>query len=267
MHDTVRLIIVLSLPQTILQVFKISFYDIRLDFQYDSEFKTGRFVCENTDVRWVIYLGLSLMVAAYMLCAFVAWCARDLPAAFNESTNVFKTAAVSAIVSVVALALQVYLDQPSTSPSASVSNDIQEYRAVSLGFAHRLQPQAIVAVAYIVLLPMVTLYYMVIPHMKRVLTSEKIVVSSLLKQMAPTVPGEGSVEEVETSSEKLRRREAAQSIIDQHYTASAVSTTPEFSQMPKSARIVMKRGEAIPPSVENELYRLEKVIGSIKHNM
>lgn len=121
MHDTVRLIIVLSLPLTIIQVLKICFYDIRLDFQYDSDFKTGRFACDNSDAIWVIYLVLSMMVLQYMLCAFVAWCARDLPAAFNESTNIFKTAAISSIVSVVALALQAYLDDPSTSPSVSVS--------------------------------------------------------------------------------------------------------------------------------------------------
>lgn len=121
MNDTLRLIIVLSLPQTILQILKVIIYDIRLDFQYDDEFNTGRFVCDVHESRWTNYVGLTLIIAQYLLCCYVAWCARDLPAAFNESTNVFKTAAASAIVSVIATVLQVYLELPSTSPSVSVS--------------------------------------------------------------------------------------------------------------------------------------------------
>ena len=122
------------------------------------------------------------------------------------------------------------------------------------------------AIAFIAALPMVAVFYMVVPHVKRALTGEKVVVSSLLKQMAPTVPRERSMGE-ETPSEKLRRREAVQTASDQRSTASSVSTVPDFASIPASARIMMKRGEAIPPSVESELYRLEEVIGSIKHNM
>ena len=123
------------------------------------------------------------------------------------------------------------------------------------------------AVAFIACIPMVAIFYMVIPPVRRVLTGEKVVVSNLLKEMTPTVPQEGSIREAETPSDKLRRRQASQTASDQRSTASSVSTNPDIASVPTSARIVMKRGEAIPPSVENELYRLEEVIGSIKYNM
>ena len=138
---------------------------------------------------------------------------------------------------------------------------------VSWGSAHMYLPQSMMAIVYIAVLPMVALFYMVIPPVKRVLTGEKVVVSNLLKQMTSTVPRGGGVGKAETPSEKLRRQEAVQTASDQRSAASSVSTVPDFASIPISAKIVMKRGEAIPPSVENELYRLEEVIGSIKHNM
>jgi hypothetical protein len=119
-NDGIRLILVLSSPQILLQVINTCLYDGGLTFQYDEELMTAREVCDDTDHRWARYAGLTLILLQYLLCLYIAWCSRDLPAAFNETSQIFKAALWGGVIILSLVLLQIFFDLPSTSPSLSV---------------------------------------------------------------------------------------------------------------------------------------------------
>lgn len=116
-------------------------------------------------------------------------------------------------------------------------------------------------VIYIVHLPMIAIAFMVVPKVRRVLSGEKIVVSNLLKTMAPSTPSSlsNATNEANPQNAKDATKQTGQN--------SPRPSGTEVDGLPKSDRIVMKKGDALPSSVERELYRLEEVIGSIQNKM
>lgn len=75
LKDTVRLIIVLSIPQTVLQVFVAAYFDSNsiieiVDEQYAHE------KCDDEEFTWVKYVGVLLLALAVTLTLYVAWCSR-----------------------------------------------------------------------------------------------------------------------------------------------------------------------------------------------
>lgn len=118
--DSVRLILVLSLPQVVMQIVRVCLYDGGLIFEYDKDLLTARQICDDTGFRWARYAGLTLVLLQYMLCLFIAWCSRDLPAAFNETSKIFKAAMWGGIIVLATVLLQIFFDLPTTSPSLSV---------------------------------------------------------------------------------------------------------------------------------------------------
>jgi hypothetical protein len=119
-NDGIRLILVLSTPQIILQIIRTSLYDSGLILEWDEELMTVRQICDDSGYRWARYTGLTLVLLQYILCLFIAWCSRDLPAAFNETYQIFKAALWGGIFSLSIVLLQIFFDLPSTSPSLSV---------------------------------------------------------------------------------------------------------------------------------------------------
>jgi 7 transmembrane sweet-taste receptor of 3 GCPR len=93
--ETASLVIMLTLPQVILQVFGAIFYHRDLEEQWDPSLNLGRIVCEAHGA-WVQELGVALAGIVYIWSVSVAWIARDLPSAFNEksgySTRLLSTA-------------------------------------------------------------------------------------------------------------------------------------------------------------------------------
>lgn len=118
--DSIRLIFVLSLPQLVLQLFRVSYYETGLIVEYDEYYQVGRKYCDNGDYTWVRYTGLSLIMAQFLLCLFIAWCSRDLPAVFNETAQIFKAAFVGGLICIPSILLQIFFEFPSTSPNISV---------------------------------------------------------------------------------------------------------------------------------------------------
>lgn len=119
-NDSIRLILVLSSPQIIVQIVRMSLYDGGLTLQYDDDYTTARQVCDDTGYRWARYVGLTIILLQYILCLFIAWCSRDLPAAFNETSQIFKAAIWGGVISLSIVLLQIFFDLPSTAPSITV---------------------------------------------------------------------------------------------------------------------------------------------------
>lgn len=120
--EAVRLILVLSFPQCFIQIFSASFYDSTLILEFDESGQTGRQTCDDGGRRWLRFAANSILALQYIFTLLVAWFSRELPTAFNETSQIFRATAVNAIVSLVIIFLQLLFDLPTTSPDMTVSH-------------------------------------------------------------------------------------------------------------------------------------------------
>jgi hypothetical protein len=118
--DTVRLILVLSLPQIFLQVFEASYFDTNVEIEFNDAEDVGRYRCNASSNLWIMYVGVTVLAMTYLLAILVAWYSRDLPTAFNEKDQIFQAATINGIVCMVGLSLVFVTDLPSTSPNVTV---------------------------------------------------------------------------------------------------------------------------------------------------
>jgi hypothetical protein len=119
-EDTIRLILVLSLPQIILQVFEASYFDTNVEIDYDDMEQIGRYRCNSSSDGWIMYVGLTVLAVTYILAILVAWYSRDLPTAFNEKDQIFQAAAINGTVCLVGISLLLATDFPTTPPNVTV---------------------------------------------------------------------------------------------------------------------------------------------------
>jgi hypothetical protein len=119
-EDTIRLILVLSLPQIILQVFEAVYFDTNVEIEYDDTEEVGRYRCNGSSNRWSLYVGMTVLAVTYILAILVAWYSRDLPTAFNEKDQIFQVATINGIVCMVGIGLMFATDLPTTSPNVTV---------------------------------------------------------------------------------------------------------------------------------------------------
>ena len=120
LQDTVRLIAVLSLPQTVVQVFRACFYASNVTIEYDSTGTIGKQMCTSNDDGWTKYTGVALLAATYLLAVLVAWYSRDLPTAFNEKDQIFQAATMNGVICFVIIAMIFITESPTTSPNVTV---------------------------------------------------------------------------------------------------------------------------------------------------
>lgn len=155
--ETVALVAILSFPQAFLQIFVASYYDMLVELEFDSTGTIGRYTCER-DEGWASFVGMAIAAATFILAVCVAWVSRQLPSAFNEKDQVFSAASIGACIAVSSVTMITIIDEPTTSPDVEVF--------LRLTFACGIS--------------MVILVMLVWPKIARVMSGEKVVISSLL---------------------------------------------------------------------------------------
>lgn len=102
-------------------------------------------------------------------------------------------------------------------------------------------------VLLVVSVPLVMIFYVVTPKIRRVLSGKEVVVSHLLREMA-TLPGFGHHTTKKPSVE-------------------ANTTADDYNGRAEVSKLIMKKGDAVPMEVETNMYKLDEVIGSLKEKM
>jgi hypothetical protein len=118
-RETASLVCVLTFPQLFLQVFGAAYYDRDLVPQYDAAELSGRVVCSQSG-KWLLYVGIGLATVMYATAVCVAWIARVLPSALNETPQVFRAAAFVSVLSLIIIPLMLLFDVPSKGPNLVV---------------------------------------------------------------------------------------------------------------------------------------------------
>jgi hypothetical protein len=135
--ETLSLVVILSFPQVLLQVFAALYYDMELQLEFDPSANVGRKVC-NESGEWAEVAGWCITAALFLLAVTVAWISRLLPSAFNEKDHVFLAATMSTVIAVVAVFLQRISDEVTTSPDIQVSKMCLHVVAVPNALPHQL---------------------------------------------------------------------------------------------------------------------------------
>ena len=118
-QETLSLIVILTLPQVILQVLASTLFNWELEEQLDESGNIGRVVCGESD-DWAFNVGMAYAAAVYMLAVIVAWISRTLPSAFNEKVQVFHAATISTLLAFMTISLISITSDPSTHPDVQV---------------------------------------------------------------------------------------------------------------------------------------------------
>jgi hypothetical protein len=118
-QETLSLIVVLTLPQLILQVLVAALVNWELEEQLDESGNIGRVVCGDSD-DWALNVGMAYAAAIYMLAVIVAWISRTLPSAFNEKVQIFHAATISTLLAFMTISLISITSDPTTHPDVQV---------------------------------------------------------------------------------------------------------------------------------------------------
>lgn len=225
--ETVRLVLVLCVPQVVVQIVGVSMYNKGLRYDMDVDGAIGRISCEDEGV-WVRRIGVMVMWLMYTLALVLAWVGRDLPAAFNDTDAIFQSSSINAIVSLIAISLDMLTATVRTPPDVTVflwASTSMVISSTAVGF-------------------------IIVPKIKRVMSGEKVIISDLLKQARTSEhPGE----ETETST----------GILQSGNKAAASSRLPSGER----PTIHVKQNDPIPRLIERELLGLNEMVEGIRNEL
>jgi len=228
--DTIRLVLVLSLPQIVLQVFSVVAYDSHVQLQLAPNGKYASQVCyreSSTSYDLVFYTGIILLIMMHFLAFYVACVSRNIPSAFNDRDQIFNSSIINGICSAVFLLVTIISNATLLNPSATAG----------------LYITVMVAIA------MITNTCVVLPKIRRVLSGEPVVVTKLLRDMNRY----GSVARSDGTATKKHQGDLV--------ARSDGTATDNDRHDPPSVRILPK--DPIPDAMEKHLHRLKDVIGII----
>jgi hypothetical protein len=116
--DLLRVLLLLVLPQLIIQIVGISMYrgDVEIIFINDN---IGRTMCEKGS-RWPTLVGEIYIGLLFVMAIIVAYASRELPSVFNEKNAIFITAATNCVVLFFVLAMIYIFDTSITEPNVTV---------------------------------------------------------------------------------------------------------------------------------------------------
>jgi hypothetical protein len=227
-RETIGLIISLTFPQVVIQMFSVFYYDSYLWLQFSSDLSSCRQTCYRPDNGWVYYTGLGYMAAMFLLATYVAYVSRHLPSAFNEKDEIFRSAFLNGCLTVGVSVFLAFSDSAVTPPDLSTT----------------------LLVLVIVLEAMVTSYMVVMPKIRRVRSGEPVVMTNILRQ----------VNGASMSSSDNGASETTASIPTMHPIASGVAISdPELSVLHLHAN------DAIPKKVEQNLHSLNEIVESVTY--
>lgn len=121
--DLLRLIVILTLPQLVLQILISTLVDRNAEIVFNASEEVGRKTCGAAN-WWLPLLGVVYIGILFLCVMMVAWMSRDLPSVFNEKSAIFKAGTVSGIISFLGVSLLLITDSPTTSPNVTVRSTI-----------------------------------------------------------------------------------------------------------------------------------------------
>ena len=125
-QETLSLIVILTLPQLVLQILVSALLNWELEEQLDESGNIGRVVCSDSD-DWAFNVGMAYAAVVYMLAVVVAWISRTLPSAFNEKVQVFHAATISTLFAFMTISLISITSDPTTHPDVQVSSFLPKH--------------------------------------------------------------------------------------------------------------------------------------------
>lgn len=225
--ETIRLVLVLCVPQLFVQIVGVAVYDKILDYDFDTDGSTAIVICSDEGI-WVRRVGVMLMWLVYTLALILAWVGRDLPAAFNDTDAIFQSSSINAIVSLIAITLDMLTTAVRTAPDVTAFIWVSTSMVISL-----------TAVCFIT-----------VPKIKRVLSGEKVIISDLLKQ-------------ARTSEHSTSHPGGGETSILQSGKSLACSRLPNGER----PTIHVKRNDPIPRKLERELLGVNEMVEGIRNEL
>lgn len=228
--DTTRLVLVLALPQIVLQIFNVAAYDghIQMALSPNGEYASQVCVRESSkSFDLVFYTGIILFVMMHFLAFTVACYSRNIPSAFNDRDQIFNSSIINGICSAIFLLVTVIFDATLRNPSATAG----------------LYITLMVAIA------MITNTCVVLPKIRRVLSGEPVVVTKLLRDMNRY----GSV----------ARSDGTATNNDQRGSVARPDGTAANTDQRDPPLVRILPNDPIPDAMEKHLHRLKDVISII----
>ena len=243
-EETVSLICMLTLPQLVVQVVASAVSGGQLETQLDSTGNIGRVVCEENG--WAFYFGICYLAFVYLLAVFMAWISRSLPSAFNEKDQIFNAASISTLLAFMTISLGEIINDPTTHP------DVQVFllSLFSIGIATSI------------------LILVVLPKVRRVMSGEKVVMSTLLgarfgaSTTGTTGTGHSQTFHSSLTTERDRHNDGNNSL-----QSSITRPTPPAIQssitQPVRRRTKLKEDDPLPEVVEQKILDVQTVLSSV----
>jgi hypothetical protein len=240
--ETVILIVCLTLPQIVIQIFNLINYENKLEMTFNDDFTAARQSCQSSDDSgWVKLFGSVYLAAMFVVACYVAWCSRNLPSAFNEKDLVFKASLLSGITVIVISVGIGYSELPEVSPNVTSSLEIIMIVGVS----------------------MMTSCFVIFPKIRRVRSGEPIVMTNILRDMNGMTASSSS-----SGSEEDEYRRASEEAKKQHARISEGRTShidsigsPRISVTTQP--VLLRYDEAIPKRMERHLHELKTLCESV----
>ncbi len=226
--ETILLIFFLASPQIVVQIFGVFYFDSTVWVYYAEDNSAATMVCKSKG--WVMNFGAGYLAAMFLLAMYVAWCSRNLPSAFNEKDAVFMSAFLNGLIVAITAVCLNFSNEPETPPNISVS----------------------LTVIMIVGVALITTYFVIWPKVLRVRGGEPVVVTNILRDM-------NGVTSSRMSSEEEEFRLASEKATATH----SVDSVGTIRKKVSTELAVLQYDEAIPKTLERQLYQLNGMTASI----
>jgi hypothetical protein len=224
--DTLTLIFALSSPQFFLQIFAVAYFKSHVVIELTSDGASGHQTCSHAPQNWPLYAGSIMLGLTYMLAFYVAWCSRNLPSAFNEKEQIFRSAFISGLVSFILLGMVAVFDLADADPNVSSA----------------------ISVTLIIFISMITISFLVVPKIQRAMSGEEVVVTNILREMTQSRQHHGFT--MGNADSRFTRTSTF------HRTSSSAGDGVPLV-------VELKPDEAIPRIMEEHLYRLNRAVSVI----
>ena len=223
--DTIRLILVLCLPQIVIQLFNSIYTDFHVTIEYSADHQSGRQACfSQFNVNWALYVGAAMLAMMHLLACYVAYCSRSLPSAFNEKEQVFTATMINVVVSICLLGLLGFFDIGQADPNIATC----------------ITTTLIVAICF------TTNVYVVLPKIKRVWSGDEVVVTNVLRDM--------------TGEDQRQVISLAGTVDSRLQNTAQFHRTSTHCDAGEPVVRFLKPSEAIPRRMEQHIYELKEII-------
>mmetsp|Transcript_32018 Transcript_32018/g.52909 ORF Transcript_32018/g.52909 Transcript_32018/m.52909 type:complete len:730 (-) Transcript_32018:42-2231(-) len=190
-HYVLQLIVVLTIPQVIIQIITLTEYPSQLEITDGELF--SRVACRS-DHWWPILVSVIIVIMLFLMAVFVAYICRDLPSLFNEKAQIFKASWINFIVLLFTGTMIALTDFATTSPNSRAFL----WTAITL---------------CVVLTPC---FYIVLPKVNRARKGETVVMSRLFASSSTSLTQASNVISPQSTSRPLEQGSPLEGHSGQH---------------------------------------------------